>query len=85
MSYWLETEQDEVQQIYDEVYGIDCPYCKKEVEHKDICSMPWENDTEEEFICPHCNKHFEVRPKYKFLGFYYYTDDEQLEVIGAEE
>ena len=63
MSYWVETEKGEVESYGTDSYAIECPYCSK--------------DSEEEFICPDCNKHFEIRPKYKFLGFYVYTDDEQ--------
>ena len=79
MSYWLETEKEEVEQYGTDFYAIVCPYCNNEIEFRDVSQMPWGEDTEEEFICPSCNKHFEIRPKYKFLGFYIYTDDEQEE------
>ena len=77
MSYWIETEKEEVEEYGTSAYVIICPYCGSNVEFKDISQMPWAEDSEEEFVCRKCNKHFEIRPKYKFLGFYYYTDDEQ--------
>ena len=77
MSYWIETEKEEVEQYGTDFYSIVCPYCNEDIEFRDVSRMPWGEDTEEEFICPSCNKHFEIRPKYKFLGFFVYTDDEQ--------
>ena len=79
MSYWIETEKSKVEQYGTDSYAIECPYCNKDIEFRDVSQMPWGEDTEEEFVCPDCNKHFEIRSKYKFLGFYVYTDDEQEE------
>lgn len=79
MSYWLETEKNEVEQYGTDFYSIVCPYCENEIEFRDISQMPWAEDSEEEIICGKCHKHFEIRPKYKFLGFFVYTDDEQSE------
>ena len=82
MSYWLETEKGEVEKFGTEHYVIECPYCAEQIEFRDISQMPWGEDTEEEIVCKNCNKHFEIRPQYKFLGFYYFTDDEQEESEG---
>lgn len=76
MSYWLETERGEVEQYGIDLYAIVCPYCKNEIEFRDISQMPWQEDSEEEIVCQKCSKHFEIRPKYKFIGFFVYTDDE---------
>ena len=77
MSYTFETEEDEILEC-GEMYYIDCPYCGAEnIERRDVCSMPWRVDDEERIVCPKCNKNFEIRPKYRFTGFYIYTDDEQ--------
>lgn len=79
MSYWLETEQDEVLE-YSEFYPIDCPYCNTtNIEHIDKCRMPWGEDDELRIECPNCKKNFEIRSKYKFEGFFIYSDDEQME------
>lgn len=83
MSYWIEEEGEEVLD-YGEIYYITCPYCEQDVESKDVCSMPWNLDDEIEFTCPNCKKHFLVRSKYKFEGFFYikdgeYEDEEILE------
>ena len=83
MSYWIEEEGEEALD-YGEIYYITCPYCEQDVETKDVCSMPWNLDDEIEFTCPNCKKHFLVRSKYKFEGFFYvkdgeYEDEEILE------
>ena len=79
MSYFYETELDEVLE-YTEDYYVDCPYCKEEnIERINICSMPWNKDDELRVECPHCKKNFEIRPKYIFKGFFIYSDDEQME------
>ena len=79
MSYTSETEQDEVS-YYGETYHIDCPYCgAKEIEVRDVCAMPWGMDDEEEIECPECKKTFEIRPRYRFRGFFVYTDDDQMD------
>lgn len=76
MSFVSETEHSELKG-YDETYYIDCPYCgEKSIEVKDICSMPWGEDDELDIICPECNNTFSIRPKYKFQGFFVYTDDD---------
>lgn len=75
MSYWIEEEGEELLD-YGEMYFITCPYCDSEIESKDICQMPWGRDDEEEWTCPTCGKHFLVRPKYKFEGFFYIKDGE---------
>lgn len=80
MTYWIETEKGEVENYGADSYVIECPYCGKDIEHRDVSEMPWGEDSEEEIICPNCNKHFEIRPKYNFLGFFVYTDDEQEEL-----
>ena len=79
MSYFIEEECGEVESYGTELYGLICPYCKTELESKDVCSMPWTMDSEEEIECTSCHKRFEIRPKYKFEGFYYYVDMEQIE------
>ena len=85
MSYWLETESEEVLDC-GEIYYIDCPYCKEEnIETIDKCRMPWGEDDELRIECPHCKKNFEIRPKYKFEGFFIYSDDEQREDIDDNE
>lgn len=79
MSYWLETEQGEVLD-YGDIYYIDCPYCKKEnIERIDEYRMPWGKDDELRIDCSNCKRNFEIRPKYKFEGFFIYSDDEQME------
>ena len=79
MSYWIATEQDEVLD-YGDVYIMDCPYCNKtNIERINKCRMPWDKDDELRIECPNCKKNFEIRPKYKFEGFFIYTDDEQME------
>ena len=78
--YSFETEQSEILEELEDTYIVDCPYCGEEsIEQFNICSMPWEIDDELRVECPKCNKNFEVRSKYKFNGFYIYTDDEQME------
>lgn len=78
MSYIFETERDEVLEYGSETYYINCPYCGAEnIETRSICAMPWGTDDEERIDCPKCGKNFEIRPKYKFEGFFIYTDDEQ--------
>lgn len=81
MSYWIEEERGEVSETGIETYGIECPYCGEQLETYDVCRMPWGMDTEEEIKCSNCNRTFEIRPKYKFEGFYYYVDIEQIEEI----
>lgn len=84
MSYWIETEQGKVIDI-GEIYYIDCPYCEEEnIEKIDICSMPWGEDNELRIECPNCKRNFEIRPKYKFEGFFIYSDDEQMEESEQE-
>lgn len=79
MSYWLETESEEVFD-YGDTYFIDCPYCgRQNIEHIDKGRMPWRIDDELRIECPHCKKNFEIRPKYHFIGFFTYSDDEQKE------
>ena len=85
MSYWLETQQE---QIFNdgEIYYINCPYCEEEdIENIDECRMPWGIDDELRIECPHCKKNFEIRPKYKFEGFFIYSDDEQMENTDDNE
>ncbi len=78
MSYWIETEQEEVLNC-GEFYSFDCPYCKEEIiEPIEQSRMPWGIDDEIRIDCPHCKKNFEIRPKYKFEGFFIYSDDEQM-------
>ena len=36
--------------------------------------MPWGIDDVDDYTCPNCGKTFEVKPRYKFEGFYVYTD-----------
>lgn len=79
MSYISETEQDEVLETSEDTYDIICPYCYKHIEYKSIISMPWGKDDELKVDCPHCKHNFEIRPRYKFKGFFVYSDDEQME------
>ena len=58
-----------------EDYFIDCPKCGEVVEVLNVCQMPWCDGDGDIYECPHCGKRFEVKPKYKFLGFYTYTDE----------
>ena len=83
----MDNEWGEVEEIYNEVYCIECPKCGYDVEHKSVCNMPWGEDNEEYFTCPECGKRFTVRPKYKFLGFFNYTDswedtDEEIDIMS---
>ena len=80
MSYFYETEQDEVIEFGKDNYSVDCPYCgQTDIEHFCITQMPWNVDDELRVECPHCKKNFEIRPKYKFAGFFIWIDDEQMD------
>ena len=46
--------------------------------------MPWRQDEELIIECPYCENDFEIRPKYKFEGFFIYSDDEQMEKYKEE-
>lgn len=83
----MDNEWGECEERYNEVYCIECPKCGYDVEHKSTCNMPWGEDNEEYYTCPECGKQFTVRPKYRFLGFYYYTDlyedtDEDIDLMS---
>ena len=82
----MDLEWGEVQEFGEDMYPIDCPKCGYTIETKNVCSMPWGNDDEDYFECPECGKKFWVRPKYKFLGFFTYTDgyddtDEDIDIM----
>ena len=79
MSYILETGQDEVLETSEDTYDVICPYCNEHIENKNIISMPWGKDDELRIDCSHCKHNFEIRPQYKFKGFFIYSDDEQME------
>ena len=49
------------------------------IEQISISAMPWGIDDEIEIECPNCKNKFEIRPKYKFQGFFTYSDDEIME------
>ena len=75
MSFVLETEHKELKR-YNDTYYIDCPYCEeKSIEIIDMGNMPWGEDDELVITCPKCNNTFNIKPKYKFQGFYVYADD----------
>lgn len=57
-----------------EDYWITCPECGYDLEVKSVCEMPWNDGDEDEYTCSNCGKRFVVRPKFKFEGFYTYTD-----------
>lgn len=81
MSFFRETKQREVLEFAEDEYTVDCPYCNAEdIECLGITSMPWNIDDEIRIECPKCHKTFEIRPEYKFEGFYVWSDDEQMEV-----
>ena len=35
--------------------------------------------------CPYCENEFEIRPKYKFDGFFIYSNDKQMEKSKEEQ
>ena len=69
----MDCERDKVEECGED-YWIVCPKCEHEVEIKNICEMPWGVDDVDDYTCPKCGKTFEVKPRYKFEGFYVYTD-----------
>lgn len=71
-------------EVASDIYGVPCPYCKKHLESIECISMPWRQDEELIIECPYCENDFEIRPKYKFEGFFIYSDDEQMEKYKEE-
>ena len=51
----------------------------KQAKKQEVQSTSLTLDDEIEFTCPNCKKHFLVRSKYKFEGFFYIKDGEYEE------